>query len=171
MNDTSLIQPPQPRPPGYDGRQSDRALKIQRGVGRYLSQAGFAFVPELVLPNGRRADLMALSGAGRVAIVEIKSSVEDFMSDGKWPDYLAYCDAFYFASLPDVPGDIFPHECGFILADEFGAEMVREDPTLGNPKRQLSAARRKAMMLLFAHSAAKRLAVTTDPFHAERAVT
>ena len=67
-----------------DGRQSQTALMVQRGVCRLLREAGFATLTEFTLASGRRADIIALNGAGLIWIVEIKSSLEDFRADGKW---------------------------------------------------------------------------------------
>src|ERR1700687_5006671 len=76
----------------FDGRQSAVAAELQRGVGRALCALGHAVVAELALSNGRRADVVALSPGGDVWIVEIKSCLLDFQSDGKWPEYRPYCD-------------------------------------------------------------------------------
>lgn len=134
------------------------ARLLARGVTRHLIQHGFVATPEVILPNGRRADLMALGRGGEILIVEIKSSVEDFRTDAKWREYLGYCDRFYFASHVDVPGEIFPAEVGLILADAFGAEILREDG-----KRALSAPTRKALTTTLARLAAARLIALTDP--------
>ena len=138
--------------PLVDGRQSDRALAIRRGVLRLFRHMGVTAVAELPLASGRRADLVGLDGKGRFHIVEIKSSIEDFRADGKWPDYLAHCDAFHFATLADVPQEIFPETEGLIVADSYGAEIVR-------PAREgkLAGATRRAMTLRFARAAAGRL--------------
>ena len=64
-----------------DGRQSAMALTIQRGASRLLRQYGPTPVPEVTLPNGRRADLLAVGRKGEIWIVEIKSSVTDFQVD------------------------------------------------------------------------------------------
>ncbi|WP_018182377.1 MmcB family DNA repair protein [Kaistia granuli] len=141
-----------------DGRQSDTALAIQRGVGRLFRARGHAIVTELVLATGRRADVIALGPAGEITIVEIKSSIADFRTDGKWPDYAPYCDRLYFASHAGVPAEIFPEAAGLILADAYGAEILREAP-----HAPLVAARRKAMMLRFAQAAAHRLHGLFDP--------
>jgi hypothetical protein len=141
-----------------DGRQSDQALAIQRGVGRLFRARGHAILTELVLATGRRADVIALGPGGELTIIEIKSSVADFRADGKWPDYAPYCDRLYFASHDGVPRDIFPDAAGFILADAYGAEILREAPAA-----PLAAARRKAMMLRFAQAAAHRLHGLHDP--------
>lgn len=138
--------------PLSDGRQSDRALAIRRGVQLLLRDHGFAIVPEMTLANGRRADLIALGGDGSIVIVEIKSSPEDFLADHKWPDYRDFCDRFYFATLPDVPQSLFPDACGFIRADGHGAAIL-----VDAPEHRLAAARRKALTLRFARFAADRL--------------
>ena len=141
-----------------DGRQSPRAAAVQRGVCRLFRQMGYATVTELPLSGGRRADVVALSRTGDIWIVEIKSSIEDFRSDQKWPDYLEHCDRLFFAVPDDVPPEILPAEMGLIVADQYGAEIVRmiEDDRLG-------AARRKAVLLRFARAGALRLHGLADP--------
>lgn len=141
-----------------DGRQSDRALIIQRGVGRMLFGRRFSVVSELTLASGRRADIIALSPKGDIWIVEIKSSVADFKADTKWPDYREYCDRMFFASHEEVPSELFPPEQGLIMADAFGADILRDAP-----EHRLPAARRKAVTLRFASAAATRLHHLADP--------
>ncbi|MEM5470897.1 MmcB family DNA repair protein [Hoeflea sp. AS60] len=138
--------------PLVDGRQSDRALIVRRGVQRLFSDLRLSMVPELSLASGRRADLVALNGTGEIWIVEIKSSIEDFRVDNKWPDYRQHCDRLFFATHTGVPAEIFPHECGLIIADEWSGHFLREAP-----EHRLSAATRKAMLLRFARAAADRL--------------
>ncbi len=141
-----------------DGRQSPTALRLQRGVRRLFSEMGCVTLPEFSLVNGRRADVIALCGAGKLTIVEIKSSVADFRADRKWPDYRDFCDRFYFAIPDTVPEALIPEECGLIVADAFGAGIVR-----AAPEHALSGARRKAVTLRFAHSAARLLHALADP--------
>jgi hypothetical protein len=141
-----------------DGRQSPAAAAVQRGVCRLLWAHGFTSVTELALANGRRADVTALGPKGQIWIVEIKSSVEDFRADGKWPHYGDFCDHFFFATHAEVPLDIFPADTGLILADSYGGEILREAP-----HAPLDAARRKAVTLRFAHCAAARLLNLADP--------
>jgi len=119
---------------------------------------GFRAIPELALADGRRADLAAVDDAGAIWIVEIKSSIEDFRADGKWPDYRAWCDRLFFAVAPDFPLAVLPPDTGLILADRYGAEIVRDAP-----EHKLAAARRKALMLRFARVAAGRLMTLADP--------
>src|SRR6476646_9500084 len=98
----------------FDGRQSAAAAEIQRGVCRALRALGHAVVTELALANGRRADVVALSPGGDIWIVEIKSCLIDYQTDGKWPDYRPYCDRLYFAVASDFPYDVLPGEAGLI---------------------------------------------------------
>ena len=125
---------------------------IRRGVQRMLLDMGAHVLPELSLASGRRADLVALTRKGDIWIIEIKSSVEDFRSDSKWPVYRLHSDRFFFATHPDVPTEIFPGECGFILSDGYGAEILREAP-----EHRLAGATRKALMLRIARAGAARL--------------
>lgn len=152
MNQLGTIVPP------VDGRQSPHAAAIQRGVGRLLRTRGFAIVTELPLSTGRRADVVGLGPDGELWIVEIKSSVEDFRIDRKWPEYRTSCDRLFFATHAEVPIDIFPEEAGLILADAWGAEMLRPAP-----EHRLAGASRKAMIVRFAQAAALRLHGLVDP--------
>ncbi|MBB4008938.1 MmcB family DNA repair protein [Allorhizobium taibaishanense] len=135
-----------------DGRQSERALLIRRGTQLLISEMRHAVLPELSLASGRRADLISLSEKGEIWIIEIKSSIEDFRVDRKWPDYRQHCDRLFFATLPDVPQEIFPEDCGLIVSDGYGAHMLREAP-----EHRLSPATRKAVTLAFARASAQRL--------------
>jgi hypothetical protein len=141
-----------------DGRQSKVAAELQRGVCRAFRALGHSVVTELPLANGRRADVVALSGSGDVLIVEIKSCLLDYRTDAKWQDYLDYCDRLYFGVRADFPCEVVPEEAGLILADRYGAELIRE-----GVEERLSAARRKAIMLCFARAAALRLQLHLDP--------
>jgi hypothetical protein len=141
-----------------DGRQSESALRIARGVRRLLRAKGYASVTELPLLDGRRADIVALHPAGALLIVEIKSSIADFRADRKWRDYAAHCDRLYFAIPDEVPIEIMPEDAGLIVADSFGAEIVREAEL-----RTIHAATRRAVMLRFAIAAADRLHRLADP--------
>ncbi|WP_420960264.1 MmcB family DNA repair protein [Brucella sp. IR073] len=138
--------------PLADGRQSENAMLVRRGVQRLFLEMGLAVLPELPLASGRRADLAALTKSGDIWIVEIKSSIEDWKADRKWPDYRLHCDRLFLATHPGVPRDIFPEECGLILSDGYGAEILRDAP-----EHRLAAATRKAMTLRFARIGASRL--------------
>ena len=127
-----------------------------------LRQDLFA-ICEVPLPNGRRADMMAIDSKGNLTIVEIKVARSDLLGDCKWTDYLDFCDRFYWAVPPglaqicegerDLPG-----EAGLIVADRYDAALVRE--ALHRP---LAPARRKAELLRFARRAARRLCEQLDP--------
>lgn len=135
-----------------DGRQSERALLIRRGTQLLLSEMRHAVLPELSLASGRRADLISLTEKGEIWIIEIKSSIEDFRVDRKWPDYRLHCDRLFFATLPDVPQEIFPEECGLIISDGYAAHLLRDAP-----EHRMSPATRKAVTLSFARASAQRL--------------
>ena len=51
---------------------------VTRGAARLLVDLGYAPLAEVTLPNGRRADLMAVSRKGELAIIEVKSGIEDY---------------------------------------------------------------------------------------------
>jgi hypothetical protein len=131
----------------------ETTASVTRGAGRLLAALGYAPLTEVTLPNGRRADLMALGPKGQIFIVEVKSGVEDFRTDQKWHEYQPYCDAFAFAVAPEFPREILPEEPGMIVADGFGGAVLREAPV-----NALAGARRKALTLAFARLAALRAA-------------
>ncbi len=141
-----------------DGRQSETASAIARGTLRLLLAHGFRGLTEVALPNGRRADIMAVSDTAEIWIVEIKSSVADFRVDQKWPDYRDFCDRLLFAVMPDFPREILPETCGLIVADRYAGEIIR-----AAPEHKLSAARRKAMILTLARLGAARVMTVMDP--------
>jgi hypothetical protein len=131
----------------------ETTAQVTRGAARLLVDLGYAPLAEVTLPNGRRADLMALGPKGQIFIVEVKSGLEDFRSDQKWWEYRPYCDAFAFAVAPDFPREVLPDEPGLIVADAFGGAVLREAPV-----EALAGARRKALTLAFARLAALRAA-------------
>jgi hypothetical protein len=126
---------------------------VTRGAARLLADLGYAPLAEVTLPNGRRADLMALGRRGELIIVEVKSGVEDYRADAKWREYLPFCDTFAFAVSPEFPRQILPEEPGLIVADGFGGAVLREAPA-----SPLAPARRKALTIAFGRLAAMRAA-------------
>ena len=126
---------------------------VTRGAARLMIDLGYAPLLEVGLPNGRRADVMALGPKGQLAICEVKSGLEDFRADRKWHEYTPYCDAFYFAVSPEFPREILPEAPGLVVADGFGGAVVRPAPG-----SLLAPARRKALTLAFARLAAWRTA-------------
>ena len=139
-------------------KEKNMSQSICRGVCHALSNLGYAPLTEFRLACGRRADVFALSGRGEAVIVEIKSSVEDFRADQKWPEYQPWCDRFYFAVCEHFPQNLVPEECGLIVADEWDAVILRESPV-----RTLPHARRRALTLRAAVVASERLLRLTDP--------
>lgn len=134
------------------------AAAILRGVQRMLRSHNVVSLSEMPLANGRRADVIALGAQNAIWIVEIKSSIVDFRTDQKWPEYRDYCDALLFAVAPDFPTDILPADTGLILADAYGGEIVKPPPL-----HPLTPARRKALLMSFAQTAARRLHTLADP--------
>ena len=151
--------------PLIDGRQSDRAMLVRRGVQRLLVEMRHSVLPEMALPGGRRADLVTLGPRGEIWIVEIKSSVEDYRADTKWEEYREHCDRLWFASHDGVPADIFPESCGLMMSSGYGAEVLRDAPEV-----RLPGATRRLMTLRFARAASSRLLraeLTANPIFVE----
>ncbi len=134
------------------------ALKLARGVSRFLENLGYGTVTEFSLATGRRADVFGVNERGETVIVEVKSSPIDFLTDSKWPEYREFCDYFYFAVALDFPREILPAECGLIVADAYSAEILRASDLVS-----LNASRRKALLLRFAFTASTRLRRLLDP--------
>ncbi len=133
----------------------DQTQLLTRGVMRMFIDLGLSPIAEFKLANGRRADVAGLDRKGQLTIVEIKSCRADFEADQKWPEYIEYCDQFYFAVDPSFPTDLLPSSEGLIFADAYGATIHRSSST-----RPMVAARRKAVTLRFARQAALRALAT-----------
>ena len=142
----------------FDGRQSPTAAAVQRGCSRLIAEMGFVSATEIPLATGRRVDIMALGPKNEIHVFEIKSSLADFRADSKWEAYLEFCDRFYFAVPPEFPQEVLPEEVGLVIADRYGAEILRE-----SPHDPLPAARRKKLTLHFARIAARRVHRFLDP--------
>ena len=139
------------------------AAEVARGVTRLFCRQDRFAICEMPLPNGRRADLMAIDSEGGLTIVEIKVAKADLLGDGKWFDYLDYCDRFFWAVPPPLARILdeeryLPREAGLIVADRYDAAIVRDAA-----HRPMAPARRKAELLRFARRAARRLAAQIDP--------
>jgi len=134
------------------------AAALARGISRYFATRGAACLLEFSLKSGRRADIMALDRQGAFTIVEIKLSRADFQSDRKWPEYLDYCDRFFFAVEPGFPVEILPEDCGLIVADAYDAEVVRDSAICS-----LNGSRRRHLTLRFARAAGQRVMRSLDP--------
>ena len=125
---------------------------LTRGLLRALHAQGWAAISEVTLASGRRVDAMAIDGKGEITVVEVKSSVADFQSDGKWHEYRDFCDRFYFAVPPEFPQALLPADSGLFVVDPYGGALVRDAPV-----HKLSAARRKTLLITFGALASRRL--------------
>jgi hypothetical protein len=139
------------------------AAEVARGVTRLFCRRDLFAMCEVPLPNGRRADMMAIDPKGCLTVVEIKVAKADLVGDCKWTDYLEYCDRFFWAVPPSLSTLLaedryLPSEAGLIVADRYDAAVVREAG-----ERPLAPARRKAELLRFARRAARRLSAQIDP--------
>ena len=139
------------------------AGEVARGVTRLFCRQDLYAICEVPLPNGRRADMMAIDGKAQLVIFEIKVSRADLVGDGKWTDYLDYCDRFYWAVPSSLSAILdhelyLPNEAGLLVADRYDAAVWREAA-----HRPLAPARRKAELLRFARRAARRLSAQIDP--------
>lgn len=137
---------------------ADEARRLARGVARWLRDLGYNSLAEFRLGNGRRADILGLDRKGRFVIVEIKTSEADLRADAKWPEYLDFCDVFYFAVPEGFPHERLPDGHGIIVADAFGGAVIRQ-PT----GQKMNAARRAAQTRRFAFAASARLRAFLDP--------
>ena len=133
-------------------------MLVRRATARLCLRLAWAPLHEVILPNGRRADILALRQDGRFACIEVKSSPRDFLTDSKWPDYRGYADALYFAVDADFPIAMLPAETGLIVAAGLEADLLRDAPA-----HPLAPARRSALLRQFAALAAGRLAAFEDP--------
>ncbi len=123
-----------------------------------MRQSARSVLLEMPLPDGRRADIFAVGPHGELTIVEVKSSIEDWKVDTKWPDYLDWCDLLYVAVPVDFPKALIPDDVGLIVADAYGGEILRHPA-----RRQMAAARRKSLLIDCARLASERLARLEDP--------
>ena len=136
----------------------ERAFAIRRAAARLCLRLGWAPLHEVSLPNGRRADILALRQDGCFACIEVKSGPRDFLTDLKWQDYREFADELFFAVDSDFPLALLPTETGLIVAAGLEADMLRDAPP-----HPLPAARRRALLHRFALLAAGRLATLEDP--------
>jgi hypothetical protein len=143
---------------------SHSAIEVARGICRLFARNDIWCLPEMPLRCGRRADLMGVDAKGHVILVEIKVSRADLLGDAKWPEYLDFCDRFFWGVPPGLErapleGEGFlPTRCGVIVADGYDAQIVRPAPLV-----PLAAARRKVEVERLARAALRRLVTGADP--------
>ena len=135
-----------------------RTLAVTRAAMRFCALRGWAPVEQVPLPDGRRADILALQPTGDFVILEVKSCARDYLSDAKWPDYRAWCDRLYFAVDLDFPQDLLPEDAGLVVAEDRDAALLREAP-----EHRLAPARRRSLLHRYAMLAGGRLAALSDP--------
>lgn len=142
----------------------DGAAAVARGVSRLFLRNQIMVQSEVSLRNHRRADLMGVNAKGEIVIVEIKCARADLLGDQKWPEYLDYCDRFFWAvpsgfDFSPIESEAFlPERTGLIVADAYDAQIVR--PAALFP---LAAARRKVEVQRLARLAMRRLMGIADP--------
>lgn len=140
------------------------ARDVARGICRLFARNDIWCLAEVPTRNARRADLMGIDAKGLVVIVEIKVARGDLLGDSKWPDYLDFCDRFYWGLPPGLDrapldtGAFRPETCGVIVADGYDAEIIR--PAALEP---LAAARRKVEVERLARIAMRRHTALVDP--------
>jgi hypothetical protein len=135
-----------------------RTLAVCRAAARFCLRRGWAPLTEMTLPNGRRADIVALLPDGRFGIIEVKSCARDFLADSKWPEYRDFCDCLYFAVDLDFPRALVPDAAGLLVCDGYEASLLRESEA-----HRLAGARRRSLLHRYAMLAAGRLAALEDP--------
>ena len=131
---------------------------LARGTARHLLTYDYNCIEEFTPERGLRVDIMALGPKGQLWVVECKSSRADFQSDQKWQGYLPFCDRFFWAVDSVFPTELLPDDTGLIIADSYGAEIIRMAPDTPLP-----AARRKKLVQKFARTSAQRLQALRDP--------
>ncbi len=163
-SETSTIIDSQ-RPGGSAASQPPvTAKEAARGIMRLFARNEIWCLPEMPLKNGRRADLMGVDAKGQIVIVEIKVARSDLLGDSKWPDYLDFCDRFFWGLAPGLDRSPLeseayqPDACGVIVADSYDAEILRHAPL-----QPLAPARRKAQVERLARAAMRRHTAILDP--------
>lgn len=164
MSDSPAAPLPAPFPLAPGDPVALRSRAVCRGISRLFARNDIWALTEMPLRNGRRADLMGIDAKGKIVIVEVKTARSDLLGDGKWPDYLEFCDRFYWGLPPELDrkilesADYRPDFCGVIVADEYDAEIVRPAPS-----HPLASARRRVEVERLARTALRRQLVALDP--------
>lgn len=93
----------------------------------------------------RRLDFLAIapSWSSQATIgFEVKVTRADFVGDNKWPEYLPYCDRFWFVTAPGVvrAGEI-PDNVGWMEASKNGRVLLtkKKAPNLPKPTPEKAA--------------------------------
>ncbi|MBB2202977.1 MmcB family DNA repair protein [Gluconacetobacter tumulisoli] len=147
---------------------AENQIVIRRAILHLCGQMGWSSLNELPLPDGRRADIMALRPDNGFVCIEIKSGPRDFLTDAKWPCYREWCDQLFFAVDRDFPVALLPDSVGLmIVATDMrpaGYGIIAESAIMREaPACPLPSARRRKLTHLFAMQAAGRLGRLDDP--------
>jgi hypothetical protein len=135
-------------PPVKKGSRAQiaQALKEASAYAFFRYNYSIAFEVGLQAWGSRRADVIGNKINGDLVIIEVKSSVADFRSDGKWHEYLKYADRVYLAfdkatarkirDNPELKARI-PDRVGVMILEPYGymrvikpAKRVSVDPAL-----------------------------------------
>jgi len=136
----------------------ERSARVRRQAARLCRHLAWAPLHEFALPNGRRADILALCPDGKFVCIEVKSGAVDFLSDTKWPEYRDFCDQLFFAVDADFPQQLLPLDVGIVVTAEHDATVLRPAPL-----HPLPSPRRRSLLERFARVAACRLEDLLDP--------
>ncbi|MDB6178542.1 MmcB family DNA repair protein [Paracoccus sp. Z330] len=131
---------------------------LARGVLRMLRSLDHSPMTEFVPTRGLRVDVVSIGPKGEIWVVECKSSRADFVSDRKWQGYLEWCDRYFWAVDAGFPSEVLPECSGLILADAYGADIIRMPE-----ERRLAPGRRNKLTRQIARASIARLQVLTDP--------
>ncbi len=69
---------------------------LEHEAMKYLYGEGYITSNEIVLDNNKRVDIAGFNKYNNMIIIEAKASMQDFLQDTKWKEYLNYCNQFYF---------------------------------------------------------------------------
>ena len=106
---------------------------LQEKALKWLFQRGFIAVADLPLPNGKKADIWAYNES-KMVIFDVKTSMEDVMTDKRWTDHLPYCHEFYILTTSELESftaeAIKEVDCGQLVDTDGGLKMVKPDHRL-----------------------------------------
>lgn len=92
--------------PVKPGSRREVAEGLKLAAAFFLFRKGYSCAFEVAISawGKRRADVIGNRINGNIVIVEVKSSLEDFKSDHKWPEYMRarVSDQFYFIFTEEV---------------------------------------------------------------------
>jgi len=103
---------------------------LQQKALEWLFKRGFVAVPDFPLPNGKKAEIFGFNES-QMAIIDIKVSKGDLLTDQTWKECLSYCHDFYFfipAELIELSEEKMDGTgCGILVDSEEGMRMLRPD--------------------------------------------